>query len=214
MTAYRIEAEAATDRDRVHRNLAVDTREFGCDHLGIALEIGFGEQDHRMCATLESQGHVALEQASIHFLAEGSGDEDDVEIRRDHLLAHVVRALIVCGAARELRPAWHDPDDRACGVEPDPVADDREVDRRCSSSKTVGDPCAHFALSGQNVVLAAMLDRDPSRNQPELSKRRECGAPRVVPAERREFRHPCIVVDACPYGDDPRRSSLHPARTE
>ena len=56
-------------------------------------------------------------------------------------------------------------------------------------------PPALLARLRQDVVGAAVLDRDAPRLEAFVAIRLERGAPGVVPAERREVGHATIVAD-------------------
>ena len=128
------------------------------------------------------------------ILSERRGDENDVDVRGDDLLAHRSRSRVRRRAPHERRPAWEHGLDDAVSVEPDPVADDRKV-RRCGRpSEARCHARSHLALLRQHVVRATVLDSCASGAQAVAPERLEGRVPGVVPAERYELHH---VAD-CP----------------
>ena len=108
----------------MNRNLPADAGELRRHRGRVVLEVGFREQHDRARAALDGEGEVALEQPAVELLAERVHDEHDVDVGSDHLLARDAGCRLVCGATGDRRSPWHDVDDRARGVERDPVADD------------------------------------------------------------------------------------------
>ena len=111
--------------------------------------------------------------------------------------------------ARDRRAPRDDVDNGAGGLERNPVADHGKLCAIRPPPKPARDPAARRARVGQDVVLAAMLDRDPPRGEALLAIRLECDVPGVVPTERREVRHGAIVIDGCRRGVDRANDSSH-----
>ena len=129
------------------------------------------------------------------MLAERGRDEDDVDVRGDDLLAHGSRSGVGRRAPYERRPARKDCLDHAVPVEPDPVADDREVRGCRRSPETWRDFRSHLVVRGQDVVVAAVLDGYAPGRESVAAVRREGFIPGFVPAEHRESGHSAIVVE-------------------
>ena len=81
----------------MHGNARV--RQLGGCLVDVRYEVGLREEQHGLRAALPGQGEVALEERVADLLAERGDDEHDVDVRRDDLLTHVVRARLVRGAA-------------------------------------------------------------------------------------------------------------------
>ena len=108
----RVEAEAGARRHDRDRDVARDVAELVGDALRILLEVGLEQEDRGSRAALPGEREVALEQARARLVRERGGDEDDVDVGRDDLLAGDVGSRVVGRAARDLRPAREDGLDR------------------------------------------------------------------------------------------------------
>ena len=176
-----------SDRDRVDGQLGPDPGEVVDDRGRARLEIGLREQEHRPRTALEGEGHVALEEESVEFVAERHDDEDHVDVRSDHLFTGSLRCARLRRATRESRPPRNDGLDDVVGAERDPVAHHGKLGRRGRLSQTRGDPCADLALGREDVVCASVLRGDPAWCEVVTGQRDESGVPVGVPAERCEL---------------------------
>ena len=194
------------------RYLAADVGELRRDRVRIVLQVGLREHHDRPRAALHGEREVALEQPTVELLTERMDDEHDVDVRRDDLLSRDAGRRLVSRAARDRRSARHDVDDGAGRVECDPVADDGKRRSIRRAPETARDAAAPRSRRGHDVVLAAMLHGDSSRHESLLRVRLECGAPGIVPAERREFEHgrsvPHRAVGRAAQCRPPHRSSV------
>ena len=184
-----LDADAAPARDEVNRDRAAYALELGGDRLGLGLEVGLREEDHRLRAALERERHVALEDERVELLPERRGDEDDVDVRGDDLLAHRPDPGVRRRAPHERRPA------REHGL------DRRRFRRARPSRRRPGSPPVR-TLVGAAVRRAPAPRPAPSgrrtrhgagprrvRAQAVAPVRLERGLPRVVPAERSSEMH-------------------------
>jgi hypothetical protein len=95
--------------EHVNGEVPRDGYDFGHARGHVDGEVGLRQQDDRRGAALARQQNVALEPTSTEVGVEGHHEENDVHIRRDHLLVgHVARS-----AAREFTTARQDGLDRA-----------------------------------------------------------------------------------------------------
>ena len=153
--------------------------------LGTAHEIALRQQHHRLRAALSGENDVPLDASEIQILVERGDDEDDVDVRGEHLLL----GRLPGGLARELRPAGDERDDRSrllvlARGNGDPVAHDGEVGRRRRLVvEAAGDVAAELAELREDVVGAAVWHGDPARNRVGRRDGGELLGERLVPAE-------------------------------
>ena len=78
-------------------------------------------------APLSARREIALEAPKVEVVAEGADDEDDVDVRRDHLLGDLLSRRLARERGRPLEDGVHG---RGCGVgrilDGHPVADRQE----------------------------------------------------------------------------------------
>ena len=168
--------------------------------IDVGREVGLREEQHGSRTAFPGEREVPLEKRLADLLADRGDDEHDVDVRRDDLLTHVVRAGLVRCAARELRASREDRPDRRLsvvrGIERDPVADDGKLRPRLDLAPRPGrEPGAGLSVLGEDVVGAAVLDGYPARVEPGSAVRSERVRPAVVPAEGREVEHTPIVAN-------------------
>ena len=195
-----LETHFRANRHAVHGN--PELRQLGgcLVDIDVRYEVGLREKQHGLRTALPGQGEVTLEESATDLLADRGDDEHDIDVRRDDLLSHIVRAWLVRRAPGELRAAGENRTYRRQrifrGIERDPVADHGKL-RPCLdvASRASGQTSAHLSALGENVVCAAMLDRDPARLEPRGTMECERLGPATVPAERREVVHARIVAD-------------------
>ena len=156
---------------------------------GIRIEVRLQEEDHRAGAALPREGQIALEQPWPQLVGERGGDEHDVDVGGNDLLARALAVGVVRRAAGELGSAGEDRLDASlplrAGAERDPVADDGQLGwrSRMADSSRKASPC--LSDGGEHVVGAsAMRDGDPAGFETVVPVRRKCRIPRVVPPER------------------------------
>ena len=130
-------------------------------------EVALRQQHHRLRAALAGENDVPLDSSEIQILVERGDDEDDVDVRGEHLLL----GRLPGGLARELRPAGDERDDRSrllvlARGHGDPVADHREVGRRRRLVvQTAGDVATEVPELREDVVGAAVWHRYPARDR-------------------------------------------------
>ena len=188
-----------------------DLPDLGDLRLDVVGEVALREQDDWLGAALAGEDQVPLEAAEVQVLVQRRDDEDDVEVRREHLLlGRLPRRL-----ARELRTAGQDRDDRPrvlgrAGRDGDPVADDRQVGGGGRLLvEPPGDVAAELPLLGQDVERAAVRHADATGHVACLGVGTELLGQGVVPAERGERWH----GDGSPLGlAEPGRDPARPPR--
>ena len=88
------------------------------------------EDDDRPGAALPARREIALEAPKVEVVAEGADDEDDVDVRRDHLLGDLLSRRLARERGRPLEDGVHG---RGRGVgrilDGHPVADRQEIRR-------------------------------------------------------------------------------------
>ncbi len=158
-------------RHRVDRNLAADRRRPPRRRPRDRLEVGLGEDDDRPRAALEREREVALEQPAVELLSERAGRRNDVDVRGDDLLARDVRTRLVRRAARDRAFAAAGRRRLSLPGRARPSRRRREARSRVGlPAEAARDAAALLALARQDVVLAAMLNRDPARGRAPRSR--------------------------------------------
>ena len=189
--ANRVEALARDARERVDGDVGGDRPDGGEGGLRIAREVALRQQHHRLGAALARQDEVALEAAQAQVLVERRDDEDDVDVRGEHLLL----GRLPRGLAREPRAAREQRLDRprvllGAGGDGDPVTDGGEIGGGAGLLvEPSRDVAAEHAGLGEHVVGAAVLHGDAARDQAVVGVGLELLGEAVVPAEGREVWH-------------------------
>ena len=135
--------------------------------LDVVAEVGLGEHDDRLGARVPHCRQIALEAAEIEIAVEAGDEEDDVDVRSEHLLLGREQG----GFPGDRRPAWKDRvDDRADPSSWGRITTQSPATGSAAGTRLVVKPSAR--LRGQlaglraNDVGAAMLDRDACGRTP------------------------------------------------
>jgi len=176
-----LETVTADGRDQVHRARAEGDRLRLVEEPRVVVdEVDLREENDRLRPALPRHREVALEPTCIEVQRKRLDQECDVDVRGEHLLARRIEGLL----PRESRPPRQDGlDEHRLRVEPDPVADRRQLvfaGKACSGSR------ADRVLSVRQVVRSPVLNSDAGGNEASGAMLGERGLPAVVPAETLE----------------------------
>ena len=158
-----------------------DLDEFAAARLGVVDEIGLGQHDDRLGAAVERQDQLTLEPALVRGVAEGVGDEDDVDVGSEGV-GLGAGALERRSADERRSPRQHMVDSLTVVGGHDPVTDGHGGADVAHPSDTVGD--GRIGVT-EDRAPAAVEAGDPSGHarRAELAPRRVEG---IVPAQRAE----------------------------
>ena len=94
-SANPVDTEAGAHGDADHGHLAGDGGDLSLAARGVRFDVGFREEDRRPRSALPRERQIALEEARVQLVGERCGYEDQVDVRRDDLLARDVGTGIV-----------------------------------------------------------------------------------------------------------------------
>ncbi len=156
---------------------SVTDLDLGEERRRLVDEVGLREQHDRLRPALPGHGQVALEAARVEVERQRLGEERDVDVRREHLLAGGLPHLLARdrGAPRKERL-----DERRLRGHADPVANGGQVTRPHQVVRRAG---AQLAVLGREVVGAPVLNGDAGGAQPGGAMLGKRGFPAVVPPE-------------------------------
>ena len=130
------------------------------EHLGRD-EIGLGEEDAGRRPAVPDHDQVALESLQIEVVVTGLHDEDDIDVRRDHLELDGLSGRLATQAGPALEDGVHDAERIARRLlDTDPVADARPLQ---GSDRLVQELPRQLPPEGAAPRRGAATDRDPPR---------------------------------------------------
>ena len=180
-----VDALAGQPAGDVDGNADRHSRHRGQCRLHVVAEVSLGEHDDRLRARVPNGRQIALEPPGVEIAVEAGDQEDDIDVRAEHLLLDGEPR----GLPRDRGPARQDSvDDRSGSVvvraDDDPVAGHGQA----AVSRLVVEPSGRLrgqiACLGADDIGATMLDRDACGQEAVTRVRGERLFEMCAPAER------------------------------